>query len=171
MLVFQFKKIFTTRLTNYERSYYYLETHSICAKSFNMNKLKVVIRILCLVPLLTGLADLILGAGALSSVGVDLSRTVLENATLNSQLRFFAAIWFGFGVMLWIVAGDLVQQATWFKLMCWILILSGVGRLASIIQFGLPAPPFIGATFLELAGIPLLLIWHSQLLRKHHNLS
>jgi hypothetical protein len=171
MLVFQFENIFETHLTNYERSYYYLLTSSIFNKESQLNKLKVVVRILCLVPLLTGLIDLVLGAGALSSVGVDLSRTVLENATLNSQLRFFAAIWFGFGVMLWIVAGDLVQHATGFKLMCWILILSGVGRLASIMQFGLPAPPFIGAAFLELAGIPLLLIWHSQLIRKRHNLS
>jgi Domain of unknown function (DUF4345) len=136
-----------------------------------VNNLKIVIRILCLVPLLTGLFDLVLGAGALSSVGVDLSRTVLDNATLNSQLRFFAAIWLGFGVMLWIVASDLVQHATWFRLMCCILILSGIGRLASIMQFGLPAPPFIGATVLELAGIPLLLMWHGQLLRKRHNLS
>jgi hypothetical protein len=136
-----------------------------------VNKLKVVVRVLCLVPLLTGLVDLALGAGALRAVSVDLPLAALESATLNSQLRFFGAIWFGFGILLWVVAGDLVQHATWFRLMCWILILSGVGRLASMMQFGLPAPPFIGATFLELAGIPLLLIWHAQLLRKRHNLS
>jgi Domain of unknown function (DUF4345) len=132
-----------------------------------MRGLRITVRILCLIPLLTGVIDFALSTNALATLGVALPKSALEDPSLNSQMRFFAAIWFGFGLMLWVAAGDPVRYSTWFKLMGWILILSGIGRLISTIQFGLPVPPFVAAMVLELAGVPLLLWWHARLTKNH----
>jgi Domain of unknown function (DUF4345) len=73
--------------------------------------------------------------------------------------------------MLWVIARDLHANALWFRLLCCVLFISAIGRAVSMLQFGLPSPPLVGATALELAGIPLLLWWHSNALRKstHHS--
>lgn len=72
-----------------------------------------------------------------------------------------------FGVMLWIIACDLRANTLWFCLFCGVLVLSGIGRAVSMLQYGLPLPPLVGAAVLELAGIPLLLGWHSSALRRN----
>jgi Domain of unknown function (DUF4345) len=131
-----------------------------------MRVLTLVVRILCIIPFATGAVDLLLGANALNTVGVQLSDEALTEPSLNSQLRFFAAIWLGFGFMVWHATSDLTKHAAWFRLMCFALILSGVGRLISLIQFGIPAAPFVVATIIELVVIPLVLLWHWRVLRK-----
>jgi Domain of unknown function (DUF4345) len=125
-----------------------------------MRALKILVRILCIIPFATGIVDLLLGANALSTVGTQLSVEALTDPSLNSQLRFFAAIWLGFGVMLWYSTSDLTRHAVWFRLMCLALILSGIGRLISLVQFGVPAVPFVVAIIVEVVVIPLVLLWH-----------
>jgi hypothetical protein len=131
-----------------------------------MQWLKTVVQILCLLPLITGAMDLVMGARVLNAAGAALSVEALSDPILNSQIRFWGAIWFGFGVVLWVVARDLHGNALWFRLLCGVLLISGIGRAVSMLQFGLPSPPLIGATVIELVGIPLLLWWHSNALRK-----
>jgi hypothetical protein len=131
-----------------------------------MRWLKTAVQISCPLPLITGAMDLVLGARVLSATGAALPAEALSDPVLNSQIRFWGAIWFGFGVVLWVVARDLHANALWFRLLCGVLFLSGIGRAVSMLQFGLPSPPLIGATALELVGIPLLLWWRSNALRK-----
>lgn len=131
-----------------------------------MRWLKTVVQILCLIPLITGAMDLVAGARVLSAGGAALSGEALSDPVVNSQIRFWGAIWFGFGLALWVVARDLRSNAPWFRLLCGVLVISGIGRAVSMLQFGLPSPPLIGATALELVCIPLLLWWHSHALRK-----
>jgi hypothetical protein len=125
-----------------------------------MRALKILIRTLCVIPLATGAVDFLMGASALTAVNATLPVDALTDASLNSQLRFFGAIWFGFGALLWRVAGDLKTHAHVFRLMCFTLILSGVGRLISLVQFGVPALPFVIATIVEVVVIPGVLFWH-----------
>jgi Domain of unknown function (DUF4345) len=131
-----------------------------------MYKLKIVLRTLCVIPLATGVLDFFLGAGALAVVDTALPGEAMADPSLNSQLRFFGAIWFGFGLLLWHVAGDLKTHATWFRLMCFVLILSGIGRLISWVEFGTPAIPFVVATVIEVIVIPFMLFWHFRLSNK-----
>jgi hypothetical protein len=115
---------------------------------------------------MTGALDLVLGARVLSAAGAAVSAEALADPVLNSQVRFWGAIWFGCGVVLDVVGRDLHGHALWFRLLCGVLFLSGIGRAVSMLQFGLPSPPFIGATALELVGIPLWLWWHAHAVRK-----
>lgn len=128
-----------------------------------MKALSIIVKILCAIPLLTGLLDLVLGASALSAVAAKLSAEALGDPNLNTQIRFFGAIWLGFGVLLWRVSNDLIAQASTFRVMCGILIVSGLGRLISLFQFGMPVPPFMAALVVELVLVPVLLIWHKRL--------
>lgn len=130
-----------------------------------MQYFRITLLILAIVPLITGVVDLLLGAQAINTLGPALSVESLENATLNSQLRFFAAIWLGYGAGLIIVAMDVEKHVVLFRLLAIFLFLSGIGRLASIVQFGMPAPPLVVATGIELVFIPILYIWHTRLVQ------
>jgi hypothetical protein len=129
-----------------------------------MKNLSMIVKLLCLIPLLTGAMDLLVGANAFQTLGAALPAETLKEPNLNSQIRFFGAIWLGFGVLLWRASHDLKANASSFYWLCAILILSGVGRLISALQFGWPAPPLIGAMVVELVLIPVLLLWHRRLI-------
>ena len=129
-----------------------------------MNALVIVIRVFCLLPLATGLADLVLGARVFGPLGVAFPAAIMSNPALNSQIGFWGAIWFGMTLLLWKCTTDLVKNRDWFFLLCGILFLSGVGRAIAAIQFGLPPAPLSAAMALELIGIPLVVLWHRFLL-------
>jgi xanthosine utilization system XapX-like protein len=133
-----------------------------------MKYLKLSVRILSVIPCLTGLLDLVLGVKAMVVSGGMLHDSAVSDASLNSQIRFFGAIWLGIGVLLWRCSADLKVNASLFQTIVWILILSGVGRLMSFLQFGMPSPPLFAAMLLELLGMPLLLWWHAWVLKQTH---
>jgi hypothetical protein len=117
------------------------------------------------IPLLTGLADLLYGTHVIPLLGATLPAAALSEPTLSSQIRFWGAIWMGFGVLIVYAASDPHRQSTLFRLLAVILVISGVGRVASFVQHGAPAPFFMGAIFVELVVVPLLLFWHARLIR------
>jgi hypothetical protein len=114
-----------------------------------MRALKVVVLILSLIPLLTGALDIGLGAESLGMSGAVLSGQSLSDPVLNSQVRFWGAIWFAVGVMLVVAAMDLERHALWFRLICGAIFLSGIAWLVSLVQFGLPSPPLVAAVLIE----------------------
>ncbi len=131
-----------------------------------MNALVIAVRIFCLVPFATGLADLIFYARVFESLGLTFSDAIMSNPALNSQIGFWGAIWFGTGLLLWKCTNDLVRYQDWFYLLCGILFLSGTGRAIAAIQFGLPPAPLPAAMALELVGIPLAILWHRLALHR-----
>ena len=70
-------------------------------------------------------------------------------ATADSELRFFAAFWIGYGLMsLWV--GLRLQERRHFVIpiaLCFLL--GGIGRLISSLSIGLPSGILIGAMVLE----------------------
>tara|TARA_R100000365_G_C2709996_1_gene45710 strand:- start:117 stop:506 length:390 start_codon:yes stop_codon:yes gene_type:complete len=116
--------------------------------------------ILCAIfALLTGLTDVVLGSSSLDFIGDPLSEPSAGNATLDSQVRFFGVVWAGYGVVLFYALRDLVENKTFIQLILFLVFLSGIGRLISLLLFGLPAVPMIAATALELIAMPILILW------------
>ena len=134
-----------------------------------MNALVIVVRIFCLLPFATGLADLVLGPRVFGPLGLTFPAAIMSNPALNSQIGFWGAIWFGMTLLLWKCTTDLVKNRDWFYLLCGILFLSGVGRAIAAIRFGLPPAPLTAAMLLELIGIPLVVLWHRFLLNRLSN--
>ena len=135
-----------------------------------MKPLQITVRIFCLLPFATGTLDLVAGTTLLSQAGSPITHALAQDPVLNSQIAFWGAIWFGFGLVLWHVSADLRQKAELFRLLMAILILGGLGRVYALARFGWPGPILIGALLLELIGPPLLLLWHGTELRSRPSL-
>ncbi len=129
-----------------------------------MHALTFAIRILCIIPFGTGVADMVNGVGLLEAAGARLN-AVAHDPVLNSQVGFWGAIWLGFGVILWQTSSDLIGQADRFRLLSGILVLSGVARLGAAVIYGSPGPVLLVAMAVELLGGTGLLLWHRAILR------
>jgi hypothetical protein len=127
----------------------------------NKKALQIVLAILGLIPILTGGLDLILGAHSLNVAGSLLPSEVLNDIVLDSQIRFLAAIWFGIGIILYWIIPAIDKQTMLFRLLAGGIFLGGIGRVSSAVMVGTPPIQFIGATVLELLGMPLLILWQS----------
>jgi len=129
-----------------------------------MRAFKTVVLLLALIPLSTGLLDLFLGLQAPKSIGMALSDVDLRDPILNSQVRFFGAVWMGTGLLMLLSAARIERYALVLKVILIVLTVAGLGRLVSLQQFGLPATQ-IGVAFifttiiLEIVVVPLLLLW------------
>lgn len=125
------------------------------------------VRALAVIALLTGAGDVIVGLSGQRLIGAALEEGYAD-PLLNSQIRYLGAIWLGFGLLLWMCSRDVARHTGLIRGALWIVILGGVGRLISVVQFGLPAAPtgaafVIGAIVIELVLMPLLLVWLRRL--------
>lgn len=124
-----------------------------------MHALKIAVRTLCIIPFVTGAIDLVDGVGLLILGGAHL-QGVARDPSLNSQVGFWGAIWFGFGVILWRASSHLQDEVDLFRLLCGTIALSGLARLVSVFAYGLPVPVLTVAMIVELVGGIGFLLWH-----------
>ena len=122
------------------------------------------VRAFCVVAFLTGGLDVVNGIALLVTAGAPVQHLV-GDPVLNSQVRFWGVIWFGFGVLLWRTASRLKADAGLFRMMCYVIAASGVARLLSAFAFGLPGPVLTGAMIIELGASAGFLFWHALALR------
>jgi hypothetical protein len=115
----------------------------------------VVLVVLGLIPIGTGLMDMLLGVGILPSPQD-------PNPDLQSNYRFFATMWFGVGLMiLWIVPRvDTAVRA--LRAVTGIVFLGGLMRVLSMLVSGVPHPMFVAFTVLELVAPPILVWWQNK---------
>lgn len=98
-----------------------------------------------LVSIATGSFDIFLGLEGIKALCEPLAPTAIPAtssfaALVDTQTRFFGAMWAGYGVMLWWTSNDVVNRRTPLALLAGILFVSGVGRAASALQYGFSAP-------------------------------
>ena len=88
-----------------------------------------------------------------------------QDATLDSNLRFFGGVWLGLGLSVWWLVPRIDTQTALFRA-AWLMIgLGGVGRLLSMLLVGAPLLPFVGFTLLEIAGAPFFVWWQYRVVR------
>lgn len=124
---------------------------------------KGVVYFLAAICLITGAGDIIQGLANLGSFGSNLPPEVYTDPVADNIFRFFAAIWFGTGVLLIIFAQDLERYKAPMLALLGIIILGGFARIISIVQYGYPTDS-TGATMVavgliaELIVVPVLMI-------------
>ncbi len=123
-----------------------------------------VVRMFCVVPLLTGLVDIIGGTWILGQAGAVLPREITTDAVLNNQIAFWGAIWLGFGILLWWASNDPLNRATVARMLFIVLFMSGLARGYAWVRWGYPGPVLTGAMAIELVLSPALLFWLDRLL-------
>jgi len=80
-------------------------------------------------------------------------------ATLDSEDRFYAALFFGFGIaMIW-SARDLLSRRKILGFLLGLFFLGGLARILSVLAIGWPHPMFIVLGALELILPPILWYW------------
>jgi hypothetical protein len=84
------------------------------------------------------------------------------NATMDSEDRFYATLFLGFGAANIWCAQDLGTRGRVFRALMLVFFLGGVARLISAAQVGSPSSIFVMLGALELALPPLLLWAHEK---------
>lgn len=126
-----------------------------------------VVRALSVLALVTGAVDVLVGLSGQELIGAALVEGY-RDPLLNSQLRYLGAIWFGFGALLWRSVRHIGRNEDVLRGAFVIVFLGGLGRIASVLQFGFP-PSTGGTVFvivaiaIEILGMPLLLLWLRRL--------
>lgn len=119
--------------------------------------LQIATGILAAVPTATGLLGL---SGVDDPLYVALGLPC--DPTLDSNLRFYAGVWLGLGLTAFYLLPRIEQKTTLFRALWMMIFLGGIGRLLSLALTGMPYPPFIGFTVLEVLGAPLFIWWQHR---------
>jgi hypothetical protein len=77
--------------------------------------------------------------------------------TMDNELRFYAALWGAYGLLLLVVARDLGARLSWVPWLAAVFFAGGVGRALSWASVGPPHPFFLALMATELT-LPLVLI-------------
>lgn len=133
-----------------------------------MQALKLLVRAFCVLAFLTGAVDMIAGVRLLIVGGARLG-DVARDPVLNSQVAFWGAMWFGFGVVLWRTSAHLRAEASLFRVLCAIIVLAGLARLGAALATGLPGPALTVAMFVELFAGTGLYLWHAAMMKGNGN--
>lgn len=108
---------------------------------------------------LAGGMHVLLGLGADQMLGAGISSQTMVDAGLDSQNRFYGAIFTLYGVIFFMAAANLARYLPILKATVWVFFVAGLVRFVSVWLFGWP-PPLIAALFAaEVVLPPLLLIW------------
>ena len=83
-----------------------------------------------------------------------------SNATMDSEDRFYAAMFLGWGAAMIYCSANLRVHGNFFGALLSIFFLGGVARVISVLIVGLPNALFIFLGLLELILPPLLWHWH-----------
>lgn len=129
---------------------------------------RIIIGILGLIAISSGINDLWNGASVQGDFG-NLG-AMAQKPMLNFTLRFFGGIWTGFGVLLILFATDVKRYDIAIIVSLVIVIISGLGRLASTLQFGIDGNYRMVVYIImaiELCVVPVLLIWYLFFLRNN----
>ena len=129
-----------------------------------MSGLKLATRLLCILAFVTGIVDMFAGVRLLIAGGGNLAG-VAADPVLNSQVGFWGAIWFGFGIILWRTSARLREEAGLFRILCGITALSGLARLGAAFAYGLPGGVLTTAMIVEIGAGAGLYLWHAAALQ------
>jgi hypothetical protein len=75
-------------------------------------------------------------------------------ADMDNELRFYAAMWGAYGLLLLATARDLTARLAWVPWLAGVFFAGGVGRAISWISVGAPHPFFLALMAAELALPP-----------------
>ena len=123
---------------------------------------------------LIGVAIMVAGAGAVGGTAESVFNAISGSsdvsppwpATMDSELRFYAALFVGFGVLCLRAARNPAQHGKDIPWLMLVFFAGGVGRALSWISVGTPHPFFLTLMAVELVLPPIIvLLWRLASIR------
>jgi hypothetical protein len=90
-------------------------------------------------------------------------------ATTDSEERFYAALFLGFGAALVWCSRDVRARSELLSFLLIIFFLGGTARIISVIQFGFPSELYTFLGVVELILPPILWWWRNEVLARQTN--
>lgn len=118
--------------------------------------LQMAIAIAGLVPVLGGLAGIILGPSAFDPA-------VVGSIALDSHVRYLSGLLLGIGVTFWCLISTIERQTTLVRVLTAIVVLGGLARLIGAVSVGWPSGAMTFALSMELIVAPLLCLWQARI--------
>jgi hypothetical protein len=121
--------------------------------------LQIAVFIGALVPVVVGLAGIVLGPGM-----VDGNST--STMSMDSHYRYLSGLLAGIGFGFWTTVSGIENKTSRFRLLTAIVVVGGLGRLYSLIAMGVPEPSMLFGLTMELVITPLLALWQRAVARQ-----
>jgi hypothetical protein len=118
--------------------------------------LQIVLGTLSAIPFASGLGGVFVGPRALPGDNTPVT------ANVDSEYRYAHALWFAAAPILWATLPRVERETTRLRVLSGAIVLGGLGRVAAWRSTGRPAPVLVGATALELIGVPALMAWQHR---------
>ncbi len=118
--------------------------------------LQGVVALLGLVPVLAGLAGVVLGASMTGPAPDALS------TGLDSHVRYLSGLLLAIGLGFWSTIPSIERHSARFRLLTTLVVAGGLGRLLGVLLHGMPPAPMLGGLVMELVVTPLLCAWQSR---------
>ena len=120
------------------------------------NILQAVVALFCLVPLMAGGAGALLGVQFMGGGTID----------LNSHFRYLSGLLLGIGLGFLSAIPHIELQSERFRLLTFIVVVGGIGRLLGFFFISMPGTSMIFALCMELIVTPLLCFWQHSFARR-----
>ena len=117
--------------------------------------LQLAILLAGLVPVSAGAAGVILGVSLLTNAA--------SGPDLDSHFRYLSGLLLAIGLAFWGLIPGIERRGTMFRLLSFIVVAGGLGRLAGVILAGAPSIPMLATLGMELGVTPLLCLWQARI--------
>ena len=117
--------------------------------------LQMVVAVLALTPVLTGAAGVALGPSFLGAQAP-------WPADLDSHFRFLSGLFLLLGLAWYSCIPGIETKTGCFRLLAALTFAGGLGRLLSLFVAGTPSAGHMAGLLVELAAVPLLVIWQAR---------
>lgn len=122
--------------------------------------LQTTLGVLAGIPFATGIVDIMAGPDMLPGGSNHVT------ASLDSEFRFASTFWCAVGPLIWSQLSRIDDDSPVLPLAIGTVFLGGFARSQSWRVRGRPHAVFVGATALELIGMPIVLAWHRHVVRQ-----
>ncbi len=114
-----------------------------------------VLRELALIPIVTGLASVLFGSVIVRGGGA-------SNASVESELRFYAVFYVGFGLYLWSIAPRIAERGRELRWAAGLLFCGGLARAVGVLVDGWPEADYVVLMGIELTLPVVLVLWQRK---------
>ncbi len=122
-------------------------------------RLSQVLRVLAVIPMVAGLASVLFGSAIVREHGP-------SNASVESELRFYAVFYVAYGAFLWSLAPRVAERGRELRWAAAVLFCGGLARVVGVLVDGWPEADYVVLMVVELTLPGVLVAWQRKEARR-----